>query len=289
MLSTDRQHGISMGLAEGILLALALMGFCWGSIGCMASDSTSFKAKKDIASAYAQDVEPLETYRCGQCHYYFYNRLRNEGGKHRISCRQCHEAFHIYRPGKIAYEDILPKCESCHEQIHGTGLAQCAACHQAHAPMDLPASRALEQGCHVCHPDPDREMKTFVSQHTELYCYTCHHTRHRHVPECMECHQPHARGMTESECMACHPPHKALQVVYPEDIAQEACAGCHRQAYDILQESDAKHTMLSCARCHSEHRAIKQCQECHPDPHEATMLQRFPTCGECHGVAHNLL
>jgi hypothetical protein len=104
----------------------------------------------------------------------------------------------------------------------------------------------------------------------------------------MECHQPHTLGQTQTECIACHPPHKALQVVYPQDVAQEACAGCHAHAFNMLKESGTKHTGLSCAKCHPDHRAIIPCQKCHPETHNPDMLERFPSCGWCHGVAHSL-
>ncbi len=271
-----------------MLLAVVTVAFGLSSTGCVAPAPSAASTKQEIASVYTVKIQPLKTQQCGRCHYSFYDQLRNEGGKHRIDCQRCHEQFHVYRPGRVKYEDILPKCETCHGQIHGAGLAGCAECHEAHAPMNLPANRALEQGCYICHPEADKEMKTYVTQHTELYCFTCHHTRHRHVPECMECHQPHTRRMTQADCLACHPPHKALQVIYPENIPQESCAGCHRHAYDKLKKSGTKHTALGCARCHPEHRAIMQCQDCHPETHGADMLQKYPVCGRCHGIAHSL-
>ena len=271
-----------------MLFAVVIIAIGISSTGCVAPAPSGDATKKDIAPFYAVEVQPLKTQQCGRCHHYFYHQLKNDGGKHRIDCQRCHERFHLYRPGRVEYEDILPKCETCHGQIHGAGLAQCAECHEAHAPMNLPANRALEQGCHICHPEVDKEMKTYVTQHTELYCFACHHTKHRHVPECMECHRPHTRRMTQAECLACHPPHKALQVVYPEDIPQESCAGCHQHAYNMLRQSSTKHTALSCARCHPKHAAIMQCRECHPEAHDTDVLQRFPACGRCHGIAHSL-
>jgi hypothetical protein len=259
-------------------------------IGCEVPVPTKSKALEDIPQIYAPEVEPLTPEQCGQCHPQVYYLIKAEGGKHRIDCRQCHVKFHVYRPGVVQYKDILPKCGSCHEQVHGPDLAQCSECHtEPHAPLKIPAERALEQGCYICHPEEDREMKTYVTQHTELYCSSCHHTRHGYVPQCLECHQPHTEEMTQTDCLMCHPPHKALEVVYPEDISQETCASCHRNAYEILKKSGTKHTALTCAKCHPEHRAILRCQECHPQPHSVAMLQRFPVCGQCHGTAHDLI
>ena len=287
MLSRNRQ-AISIGFIGRICLALLFGAFSLSFTWYVEPAPAESAEEKEIASAYDITIQPLKTYQCGRCHYRFYNLLRNHGGKHRIECQQCHEKFHIYRPGRIEYEDILPKCETCHGQVHGSGLSRCAGCHDAHAPLNITASRTLEQGCQVCHPEVDKEMKTYVTQHTELYCFTCHHTRHGHIPECMECHQPHTRRMTEAECLMCHPPHKALQVGYADDIPQEACSGCHQHAYDMLRENSTKHSALSCAKCHPEHRAVMQCRECHPAAHSADLLQRFPACGRCHGVAHSL-
>lgn len=273
------------------IFAVGIIGLGLSFIGCLAPTPPEPAVKKGISPEYAIEIQPLKPHECGRCHPHFYDLIRTEGGKHRIDCQRCHVKFHIYRPGKVQYKDIMPKCSACHDLVHGADLAQCSECHSnAHAPLNIPAGRALEQGCHVCHPELDKEMKTYITQHTELYCFSCHHTRHKYVPECMECHQPHTKGMTQAECLTCHPPHKALQVVYPEDIPQEACAGCHRHAYDMLKQSNTKHMALSCVKCHpDEHRAIMRCRECHPQIHSrAAKLHRLPVCGKCHGVAHSL-
>jgi predicted CXXCH cytochrome family protein len=273
-----------------IWTVLVLAMFCLGMAGCAGQTPPESTLEKDLPAIYASGVQPMKPQECGRCHPYFYGLIRTEGGKHRIDCIECHEEFHVYRPGKVEYEDILPKCDACHELVHGAELAQCLECHsEPHAPLKIPADRALEHGCHLCHPELDKEMKTYVTQHTEMYCHSCHHTRHGYAPACMECHQPHTKEMTQAECLACHPPHKALEVVYPEDIPPETCAGCHRNAYDMLKQSDTEHTALSCAKCHPNHREIIQCQECHPEPHKDSILRAFPVCGRCHGVAHSLL
>lgn len=287
----DFRRKISIKHLIYITLALAILGLGLSFIGCVAKAPSEPGAEKDISSVYASEGEPLKPEECGRCHTRIYYLIVTEGGKHRIDCRQCHVQFHIYRPGKVPYKEILPKCETCHEKVHGEELVQCSGCHsEVHAPMNIPPGSALEQGCYVCHPKVDKEMKTYITQHTELDCCTCHHTRHRYIPECTECHQPHAvGGMTHIGCLTCHPPHKALQVVYPKDIPQESCFGCHRNAYEMLRQSDTKHTALSCTECHPEkHRAIKRCRECHGEPHSAAMLQKYRVCGQCHGVAHGL-
>ncbi len=272
------------------LLFFCILGFGLSLVGCIAPAAPGPSVEEDIMAVYAAGVRRLEPKDCGRCHTKIYDLIKTKGGKHRIDCQQCHVEFHVYRPGKIPYEDVLPKCEDCHEQVHGADMAKCSGCHsEAHAPLNIPADRFLEEGCSTCHSEADKEMKTYVTQHTELYCFTCHHTRHGYIPKCVECHQPHSEEMTPAECIVCHPPHKALQVVYPENITPETCAVCHRDDYETLKESNTKHTALDCAKCHPEHRTIIRCRECHPDPHDPATLQKFTVCGRCHGVAHSLL
>jgi hypothetical protein len=149
----------------------------------------------------------------------------------------------------------------------------------------------LDQDCYLCHPEADRDIKTYITQHTELYCSACHHTNHGYVPQCLECHQPHSDEVPSlAACLTCHPPHKAMQVVYPEDITQEACASCHRHAYEILKRSQSKHSALSCTTCHPEkHRTTMRCQQCHVEPHGVAILEKYRVCGQCHGPAHMLV
>lgn len=276
-----------------LLTALFAVVLGLGAIGCAQPAPAPPKpvGEEDILSPpYDREARLKEPEECGECHPRFYSLIRSEGGKHRIDCKQCHVRYHIYRPGKVRYEDVLPKCSACHDQVHGEELALCSECHtNAHAPMKIPAERALAEGCQFCHPEENKEMKTYKTQHTELYCTSCHHTSHRSVAECLECHRPHTEGMTQAECVTCHPPHKTLQIVYPEDIPQESCAGCHVDAYDKMKQSATKHAALSCAKCHPEHRVIVTCRECHPEVHERTdMMEKFAACGPCHGVAHNV-
>ena len=282
----------SVGFKKSAIIALGIIAFCLvrhPGYGVQALCQTPSVPQEDMSSPYTREVAPLGTADCGRCHTEIYHMIRANGGKHKIDCRKCHVQFHVFQPGRGSYEAVLPKCETCHGAVHGDKLLRCLGCHsQAHAPLDIPAERSLEQGCPICHVEAEKEIRTFVTQHSELYCFSCHHTRHRNVPECKECHQPHSEEMTQSDCLTCHPPHKALEVVYPEDIPKEACAGCHRRAYEVLEQSGSKHTALSCARCHPKHRAIMRCVECHPEPHSAAMLQEFRVCGRCHGEAHSL-
>jgi len=44
-----------------------------------------------------------------------------------------------------------------------------------------------------------------------------------------------------------------------------------------------------CAFCHQEkHKMVPKCQDCHGMPHPAGIMAKFPVCGECHKIAHDL-
>lgn len=272
-----------------------LLLFCMCNLGlylsgCAPSAVPVSVGEKESPPAYPEDVQPLTPEECGKCHPRYYYLIKTEGGRHKMDCRKCHVQFHIYRPGKISYEDVLPKCSTCHDYVHGKDLAQCTECHsQVHSPLNIPAQRSLEFGCSTCHPKVDKEIKTFTTRHTELYCISCHHTKHGYIPVCMECHQPHSEDMVQADCLTCHNPHKALQVVYPENMPSETCAICHRNAFEMLRKSGTKHAAFNCTKCHPDkHRTIKRCQQCHDMPHGTFIMQKFRVCGRCHGVAHSL-
>ena len=281
--------------------------FCVLSIftgNCAAKSPGSTDDKKtDIRALYPDKSESMTRKECMQCHPDIARLLRDAGAGHtRVACRECHLQVHVYIPGKTRYEDILPKCSRCHQHPHGEELLDCSGCHQeAHAPLYIPAGSVLAQWCYVCHQELDKDIKIFVTQHTELYCTGCHHTKHGHVPGCLECHQSHEGtlpaegGITADEtplgqCLTCHPPHKALKVVYPDDTPDTVCAYCHRKADEMLDKNKTKHTTLKCTQCHpKKHPAIKRCKECHGVPHPEAMIKNFNTCGQCHGVAHSVI
>ena len=57
----------------------------------------------------------------------------------------------------------------------------------------------------------------------------------------------------------------------------------------MLSASDTKHKPLTCAFCHQEkHRMVPKCQDCHGSPHPEGFTVRFPNCGSCHKIAHDL-
>lgn len=242
--------------------------------------------KAKIAPSYEKEISPLKTEQCGQCHLYYYNIIRNEGGKHQLECTYCHKDFHIYRPGKVKYEDILPKCNTCHGLAHGDKLANCSECHgNAHAPTQKMTGAAMDAGCSACHGKVADELKTHKSKHTDVACSDCH-TVHRHIPVCADCHSPHTPTQTNAECLSCHPVHRPLVITYPVETLSDTCAACHPKAMDDLRKSQTKHTGLTCAKCHPKHRDLLKCEACHGQAHSPTLLKGFKKCGDCHNIAH---
>jgi len=240
------------------------------------------------SSLYSAEVTPLTPVECGKCHGPIYNTIKERGTKHQIDCMECHKKYHIYHPGKIEYDQILPNCSDCHQEPHGKKIVKCFDCHaEAHAPAKITAGDLLNESCGSCHTKEGAEVKAKPSKHTDLDCFYCH-SEHGLIPECMSCHESHTKEMTEADCLACHPAHMPLQVVYPVDAPQTTCSICHQKAYDDLQTNTTKHTALTCAKCHTEHRQIPQCESCHEKPHKSSIHKIYSKCGECHKKAHNL-
>ncbi|GAB4262075.1 MAG: cytochrome c [Deferrisomatales bacterium] len=245
----------------------------------------------NAAEVYAKGVPQLTTAQCGQCHYAIFSTIREEGGRHQLHCRFCHETFHSYKPGK-AWEDVVPRCSTCHQGIHDPSFTQCTACHrQAHAPIaSLVGVDALEPNCPTCHTDPASQLQQHPSAHTDEGCASCHHDTHGYIPDCVECHdEPHTPYVDRAGCTQCHPVHAPLQVAYAESVPNEICGGCHGAEYDQLRSGTKKHASFQCAFCHSErHGNVPRCEDCHGRPHSEALLRRFESCGACHGNPHLL-
>jgi hypothetical protein len=78
-------------------------------------------------------------------------------------------------------------------------------------------------------------------------------------------------------------------VTYAADIPSKDCGACHKKVSDLLSANTSKHKPLECTLCHQErHRMIPACQDCHGSPHPAGIMAKFPKCGKCHNVAHDL-
>ena len=235
---------------------------------------------------------------CNVCHEssHFFGEVVHPPAK-KGYCAGCHNPHQSPYPFMLRQEGTNV-CLVCHdkefavgEYIHSPVEEACTECHSPHTPWEIPPMRRLDQACYMCHAEQDREMNTYITWHTELYCSTCHHTKHGYIPQCLECHQRHTDKVSIflDACLTCHPPHKARQVVYPADIPKEACAVCHRSQYEILKRSQTKHSTLQCTKCHPDkHRTIMRCQQCHAKPPTSCIPKKNMLCGQCHGPAHDL-
>jgi len=248
------------------------------------------KPEAKPVSPYALEITPLTPADCGRCHSIIYNQIKKEGGKHQIECVQCHTKFHVYNPVKQNWQEIMPKCQTCHGLIHGDKFASCEACHSnPHAPKtQMAMTPEFSKVCGDCHGKVAKELQSNPSKHTKAACTMCHHSKHGFMPSCMECHKPHTSTLTVKECLACHPVHSPLRMSYTETVANEICGACHSKPYEKITSAVSKHRMVSCAKCHSKHKYIPKCEECHGKPHGEGLLKKFPNCLQCHIDAHDL-
>jgi hypothetical protein len=264
-------------------------------VALMLAASTAFAAKLatvDIpvqAEQYAATPTPLTPTQCAQCHTGQFGALKDAGGKHRFDCQGCHKAIHAYNPNKGNYAEIMPKCSSCHTDIHGPANKDCASCHaNPHAPRKVAMTPRLTSSCATCHPGPKAELVQFPSKHALFGCERCH-TSHGFKPSCAKCHKPHYEGQGYETCAKCHSVHKPKQVTYGAKEPAATCGSCHSKIYNKWKATPSRHKNVNCAQCHHDkHGYIPQCTECHKAPHPAGILQKFPKCLSCHLDVHDL-
>jgi len=241
-------------------------------------------------SPYEVELTPLTPADCGRCHASVFNQIKAEGGKHKIDCSKCHTQFHAYNPVKQNWNEIMPKCQTCHGLIHGQKFAACSTCHtNPHAPKtQMTMSGDMAKACGDCHTKVAQDLQSNPSKHTKVDCSLCHHSKHGFIPSCMECHKPHSANQTVKDCLVCHPAHKPLVIKYPENTTNEVCGGCHGAVYNKIKATTSKHGQVACAKCHTRHKYIPKCEDCHGKPHGEVVLKKFPNCLQCHVDVHDL-
>ena len=244
---------------------------------------------------YSGIVQPLTLEECARCHTPHYSWLRDNGAGHQqVACTDCHKVFHAYNPLRNNYAEIMPQCSSCHSTPHGPAeeVKPCLECHaNPHQPLvSIPDPAGLEGRCQFCHDAVAASLQAEVSKHTEQDCSSCHSEKHGRIPQCSECHENHSSKavLSTADCLACHPVHTPLQISYPLTQDNAVCAGCHEDVYGLLQTRITKHSALTCAKCHPAHGQLPTCQECHGEPHSASIHKKYDTCGACHGIAHDV-
>jgi hypothetical protein len=283
-------------------VALCFLLTACGPAGNTGGPESSADKKQEQDSGpsgiYAMEIEPLTPVECGRCHNYQFKWLQDKGGKHQFDCTTCHEQFHAYNPRKGNWDEIMPKCQDCHDLPHGKDFPACLECHQQpHAPKviqfdKLDKTVPGQEGvvtCSVCHKNEGAEFARLPSKHnTEVNCQGCHAEVHRAIPSCLDCHDPHMKQQEYKDCLLCHSPHSAADITYPEEIPNIACGACHESVHSKLQTNVTKHSSLQCATCHPTHGEIASCRDCHGEPHGGELHKRFTNCLDCHMDPHNL-
>lgn len=266
-------------------LAMAsLQGMAFGAAAPAAAPAKAAAPAAAPAPAKAQGPKLLND-DCAKCHAKAPADVAVAGGKHKtaVGCQDCHAGH----PPTV--RKIIPVCSQCHEGKPHYKLAGCNTCHSnPHSPLNIKMGRNITDPCLTCHTQQIVKLRDNKSKHTALACTFCHDT-HGKIPECVLCHKPHSKEMTQGDCKKCHQAHMPKAVAYGNQTPSKDCAACHKSAFDLLAASPFKHKNLSCVACHqAKHKMIPQCQSCHGTPHPATMLAKFPKCGYCHSIAHDL-
>ncbi len=243
--------------------------------------------KKVTGNPYDVEPQPLTVAECGQCHIAYFRYLKENGGRHQFDCQNCHQVFHAYNPNRNNWDDIMPKCFSCHTLPHGPKQTECLACHtNPHTPRKVAMTDRLTKNCADCHTSPAEQLQQFPSAHTRQGCSACH-TSHGFIPSCFVCHEGHYEAQPLADCMACHPVHKPLQIAFKGKVELKTCSGCHESVYKVWTGGQSKHSKVSCVSCHTQHGMIPKCNDCHGVPHSDVLHSKFPDCLTCHLDPHN--
>ncbi|WP_224961449.1 cytochrome C [Geomonas subterranea] len=233
----------------------------------------------------AQPTAVLSNTDCVKCHEQPPKDIAAAGGKHKteVTCQDCH----VGHPPKV--KKPIPQCSQCHEGKPHYKLQGCLGCHSnPHTPKNIKFGNNVTDPCLTCHTGQIEQLRSFKSKHSALNCSFCHNV-HGRIPACTQCHKPHANDMTAKDCSVCHQAHKPADVTYKSDTPSKMCAACHSKAFKLLTSSTAKHSKLACVYCHqAKHKMVPQCTQCHVKPHPAAIMAKFPKCGECHSIAHDL-
>lgn len=233
----------------------------------------------------ASDKAALAPEDCAKCHDAPPADIAAAGAKHKsdVTCLDCHAS---HRP---TVKDNIPKCSACHDGKPHYQMKACLECHRnPHKPLNIVLGGKVTEPCLTCHADQIKQLKGNPSRHTALYCTSCHDV-HRKIPECVKCHKPHSADMAQADCGKCHKAHKPKAVAYGADVPNKDCGACHKGALGLLSATPTKHKSVACVKCHADkHKTMPTCDQCHPQKHPAAIMKKFPKCGTCHSIAHDL-
>ncbi len=238
-----------------------------------------------VLSGVAVAADQLATTDCIKCHQKEPTTINDNGGKHKtaVTCLDCHVEHPPWG------SEVIPACSMCHEGKSHYQLENCLSCHSdPHQPLNLQLGDDITGPCLTCHEEQGKEFEEYASAHAEQSCTFCHEA-HGQIPECFQCHEPHAQGQTMSDCLGCHPVHHPLEISYPLTTARAFCVPCHEEIGALMAKTTTKHQTFTCAFCHrGTHPSVPQCQTCHGEPHSQAMHKKMPNCLDCHIDTHNL-
>ncbi len=138
------------------------------------------------------------------------------------------------------------------------------------------------EDCSKCHEVPPADIATAGGKHKDVGCTGCHvghpPTVKKPIPQCSDCHMGKAHFELKG-CLSCHKnPHTPLNISFSGKVT-DACATCHTRQIAQLKDNKSKHSAFDCSFCHSVHRKVPQCTQCHK-PHSAEMV--VADCKKCH-------
>lgn len=244
--------------------------------------TTPANSQEDAPESQGSDLLNAD---CRKCHIKATADIAAAGTKHKtaIGCQDCHSGH------PPITKKIIPLCGQCHEGKAHYKLDSCKSCHfNPHMPLNIKMAGNITDPCLTCHTQQIIKLRDNKSKHTALFCSTCHNT-HGKIPDCTQCHKPHSGEQVNADCKQCHQAHMPKAIVYDDKTPSKNCAACHKTAYSMLAASISKHKELSCVACHqAKHKMVPQCQSCHGTPHPEAILAKFPKCGHCHSIAHDL-
>lgn len=146
----------------------------------------------------------------------------------------------------------------------------------------------LEAGdCKKCHMLQPQMIAEGGGKHaTEIGCLDCHP---QHPPQgdatkvdCRHCHEGELH-FEIGDCLHCHTnPHKPRESLRdPLKPARKECLSCHGEVGEQMAAAPSRHARLFCNRCHSRHKEIPSCLDCHTG-HQQTQVAA--DCSKCHSA-----
>jgi hypothetical protein len=165
--------------------------------GKQITDCASCHSNPHAPKKVAMDTRLINA--CPTCHAGPQEQLVKFPSKHaKVGCQKCHTS-HGY----------IPSCFNCHKPHHaGQELATCTKCHPVHRPLQIAYEKDVPAvTCGSCHGKVYAKWQKTGSKHAKVNCATCHHSKHRYVPQCTECHAaPHKKEILSRfpRCLNCH-------------------------------------------------------------------------------------